>query len=316
MHLDLSGLALGAPYHYRLLAANAGGASEGDEEEFFTTGPPAVEGELILSVTDTEALLEASIQPRGFPTSYHVEYGPTASYGQSTQARRSASPTAPSTGSPSGSPASTPGTAYHWRFLADNTDPSLPGTGPAPGANTATSPPSSPPSPEAGCPNQALRGGAGAYLPDCRAYELVSPLEKSNADVIPPLEGTTGLPAALEESAISGDKLAYASTRAFAGSASSPFTSQYIARRDAGAGEWVTHSINPPRAAPCWRPPNSWTPNSKRSRRTSARPGSARCQNRRWPPARSRARPTSTGAPIPNAAARLYAADDDRASRR
>jgi hypothetical protein len=34
------------------------------------------------------------------------------------------------------------------------------------------------------CPNEALRYGYGAYLPDCRAYEQASPVDKGGSDVI------------------------------------------------------------------------------------------------------------------------------------
>ncbi len=247
VHLDLSGLAPGSPYHYRLLASNPVGASAGADREFFTPGPPAIEAEAILEVTASEALLRARVQPRGFPTSYRVEYGTTQAYGHSSAAK----PLGFSDGAfhtvtvrLSGL---TPHATYHWRFTAENTDPSLPGTGEARGEDRSLAT-FAVPAPEGGCANESRRSGAAAYLPDCRAYELVSPLQKGNADVVSPTEGTSLLKAALEESSESGDKLAYGSSHAFADPASSPYVSQYIAHRDAAAGEWVTHSIDPPRS--------------------------------------------------------------------
>ncbi len=134
-----------------------------------------------------------------------------------------------------------PGTAYHYRLVGRN--PLLEVKGKAETIVTFEPPEVDP------CPaNAAARIGAGAFLPDCRAYELVSPVDKAGGD-IQVLETTLAVPAVLEQATDSGEKLAYGSIRAFGDARSAPFTSQYIARRIAGE-EWQTHSINPPRGRP------------------------------------------------------------------
>jgi NHL repeat len=89
--------------------------------------------------------------------------------------------------------------------------------------------------------NEVFRSGFAAQLPDCRAYELVSPLDKEGGDVIPQLELSPELPAVLNQSSTSGEKLAYGSYRAFGDAKAAPRTSQYIASRTAAG--WVSHFI-------------------------------------------------------------------------
>jgi hypothetical protein len=145
-------------------------------------------------------------------------------------------------------------TSYSYRFVTErereaDSDPPVwvvIGEGGQPGAagkaSTFTTLPSSVALPP--CPNDAFRIGAGAGLRDCRAYELVSPLDKAGGDVqsrlnIVPYE------ARVDQASASGDALTFSAYRAFQNPQSAPFSSQYLTRRNPAAG-WQTEAISPP----------------------------------------------------------------------
>jgi hypothetical protein len=134
------------------------------------------------------------------------------------------------------------GTIYHYRLVGENPLIEEPVIGEAEELHTF-----SPPQTDS-CSNNSSRIGAGSFLPDCRAYEMVSPLDKAGGDIRVPA-APQGQPAVLEQGSESGNRLAYGSVRSFGDAASAPFTSQYIARRIEGRA-WETHSINPPRGRP------------------------------------------------------------------
>jgi hypothetical protein len=93
------------------------------------------------------------------------------------------------------------------------------------------------------CPNEVFRTGPGANLPDCRAYEMVSPPDKNGGEVDggPVLET---LPAP-EQAALNGEAVTYASQTTFteANPLSSPLAGQYISQRDPTG--WHTQAITP-----------------------------------------------------------------------
>ena len=115
-------------------------------------GPPAVSGERVLGVGQTSATVGAVVNPNGGPARYHVEWGPTASYG-------SVGPDLPSGPPLSGQGDQAvaaqltglmPSTAYHWRIVASNSSGGTPGAdqtlatsagGPAPIAGFTITPP-------------------------------------------------------------------------------------------------------------------------------------------------------------------------------
>ena len=82
------------------------------------------------------------------------------------------------------------------------------------------------------CPNAQLRTGPSAGLPDCRAYEEVSPADSGDILQDPVL------------SSVSGNAVGYASLAGFAGTPSSGLPNAYASSR--GAAAWQTTALNPP----------------------------------------------------------------------
>ena len=93
-----------------------------------------------------------------------------------------------------------------------------------------------------GCSNEQFRTGPSANLPDCRAYEQVSPVDKN--------DGAIGSPSdqfRLWASSLDGNKMAYSSSQAFADAQSGASVSlDYLASR--GAAGWSSQSLLPPQA--------------------------------------------------------------------
>lgn len=209
--------------------------------------PPEVLAQYATSVGSKGAVLGAEINPNFFAdTTYFVQYGTTpCSAGGCAE-----TPVPPGVLSDkvTNRVVSTggivldgllPGTTYRFRFVAESA-----GGGPVFGPEetfTTFSPPdtSSPP-----CANEVFRIGSGALLPDCRAYEMVSPIDKNNGDIVSSYTFSAE-PTTFYQSATSGGRFAYSSARSFAGPDGAPYTSQYLSMRT-GAG-WQSQSISPPR---------------------------------------------------------------------
>jgi hypothetical protein len=94
------------------------------------------------------------------------------------------------------------------------------------------------------CVNEGVREvQRSTFLPDCRAYELVSAADKNGGDVI--------VDQRFVRSADDGSAVGYASLSEFGDSVGGGIATDYMAVRSPGSGGqgWVTHGIIPPQTA-------------------------------------------------------------------
>jgi hypothetical protein len=238
VHADLSGLDAETLYHFRLAAKNPNATIRGKDGTFKTPSKPAIKGQWSAEVGIAEATLKAHLNPENSPTTYRFEWGTDTSYGSATAEIPIGSGEADRTvGFYLDGLA--PGTTYHYRVVASN------GIGTTEGSDHAFTTFPTAAEPKSDCPNQAFRTGPSALLPDCRAYEMVSPVDKNGGE-IKVLGSFQNFRSRLEESSADGNRFAYSSITAFGDALSAPWTSEYVATRKEGEG-WSTHAISPPR---------------------------------------------------------------------
>jgi hypothetical protein len=189
---------------------------------------PAVVSESTANVSADGAELRAQVNPDFADTTYRFQYGATSAYGSEVPVP------AADIGSGGGLAGVQnvavhlqkllPGSTYHYRVLAENTSP-----GKAEGSDaTFTTQPA----------------GGRLVLPDGRAWEMVSPLDKNNSIIV----GIDGLPGdtggGLLQAEEAGNSIVYASSGAFARPAGAPQAAQYLAAR--ATDGWSTVNIEPP----------------------------------------------------------------------
>ena len=212
--------------------------------------PPEIISQFASSVGQEQAVVKAQINPNFWAdTRYYVEYG-TAPCPGGCQAEP-APPgdllgagivKVPVTSGGIALSGLQPNTIYHFRFVAQSS-----GGGPVVGGDNTFTTFAAPGTPAA-CPaNDAFRVGAGARLADCRAYEMVSPVDKNGGDILA-LSNQLDLPARLNQADPQGDKLTYSSYRSFGDAQSAGYMTQYLASRSLSG--WSSHSISPKREGP------------------------------------------------------------------
>jgi hypothetical protein len=244
---DPTGLEPHTVYHLRLRAENLGGTTTATALDTFETEAigPAITGSNASNVLTTSATLNAQVNPGGAATTYHFEYLTLADFlaNGETFAGAKSTPESASIGADNLShPVSANvtglqlGAAYRFRVVATNSESPLGGTpGPATSFNTVGA------SVTQNCANEQLRAENNSLnLPDCRAYELVSP-DSNSAALWMELGGAA---------TADGETMMYVTIDA-PGDASSglPTHNEVRATRDALKG-WTGVSLAPPVVAP------------------------------------------------------------------
>jgi DNA-binding beta-propeller fold protein YncE len=189
---------------------------------------PVVHRELTAEIGVSEVKLGALVNPGGVQTSYRFEYGSTSAYGSSTPfPEGSVGEGVESHAVWAAASGLAPGSTYHYRVVAS----SELGTvyGPDQTFTTLTAE-------EAACPNEQMRGGFAERLPDCRAYELVTPPVKSSSQ----FDGVLGM-AYASKAAADGEALTLTIREPRPGAPTGG--EAYVARR--GAGGWLAEDIMP-----------------------------------------------------------------------
>jgi hypothetical protein len=234
----VSGLSPSTQYTFCLLASNEAGETALGPPETFTTpaAAPTITGEEAASVGSDTATLDAQINPGGDATSYHLEYGiagacsssPCADYPTHVIDLGSGTSDLPVSVTV---PGLRSGTIYFYRFRAANSVQA------SAGADRTFTTPLPPVPPSGNCPND--RPAYSANLPDCRAYEQASPVNKDGGIA-------TGNKDAVQASS-DGGAITFFSQSGLPGGTGAQDFPTYLASR--GADAWSSGGLLPPAAA-------------------------------------------------------------------
>jgi hypothetical protein len=245
----IGGLLPNMPYTVCVRAVNEAGEEILSAPKTFTTlaKAPTIAGESASAIEASAAKLQAEIVPEGAATTAHFEYLTEAQFESAGETFTGATTTSQSASIGADDIAHVtearitglqPGTTYHYRVVAQNEVQGKTETEYGLDKTLTTSPPAS--TTAENCPNAQLRAEQpfGLTLPDCRAYEIVSPLQTNGQDATDSFVATT------PRAAVSGEAVTYASFGSFDGAAGNNIEDQYLSRR--GPGGWSTQPITPP----------------------------------------------------------------------
>jgi len=117
---NVSGLTAATTYHFRMVAVNETGTTNGADRTFTTAGPPSATTDPATSIGSLQATLKGTVNPKGLETKYFFNYGTTTAYGQKTAETSAGSGTSNIVASKLVTGLS-PETEYHFQIVAKNT---------------------------------------------------------------------------------------------------------------------------------------------------------------------------------------------------
>ncbi|HEV7494892.1 hypothetical protein [Baekduia sp.] len=237
VHADLSGLTPGVAYDYRLDAVNANGTS-GGADEVIPSGPPTIDAVSVSDVSADSAELRARVNPNGGDTRLHFEYVDDTTFRSSGFTNAVVTPDidlgagfdpADGTRRLQGLQANA---TYHYRAVATNS------LGTTTGAEHAFTSQTLATDAADACPNAALRlRQTSAFLPDCRAYEQVSPVDKNGSEALVTVDKAF-------QAAAGGGSFAYTASQAYGDAQTGTTVDQtYLAARSSSG--WTSHALVP-----------------------------------------------------------------------
>ncbi len=258
VQFQITGLFPETLYHFRAVATNPSGADDRVTSSFETKGPLEIDALWTAKVGISSAVLHAEVNPLETPATARFEYVELSEYEVSGFANAQEAPASSEDPIDLGEgeemeEVSTqlgglqPGTSYRYRIVATNRCKPEP----APlcefdeveGTFTTFVPLEA----RESCPNHPFRTGSTAFLPNCRAYEMVSPVNKEGGN-IESVNNINGFVAGLEQAALDGNSIAFSSYKAFGDVDAAPYANQYLARR--GGEGWINEAISPKREGP------------------------------------------------------------------
>jgi hypothetical protein len=248
VHLEISGITPETtPYRFRLSAGNKFGPSENEGEES-VFGPPVARTDPALPVLYTEATLHAHVEPTGLPTEYHFEYLTQVKYEANGKTFDGAESTPTQTLAATAGKAEVEaavnglleGTAYVFRVVAANEANKDSGAEKTFATLQRTAVPP--------CSNGEYRTGLSANLPDCRAYELVTPAQTGGSPIGDPQgEPNFNYPMTPLRASGAGESLGFGSDSTLPGFDAVGLDQAYRAIRAFGShplGGWSTQLIS------------------------------------------------------------------------